>query len=193
MRDEIVDLDKVRDEIVDLDIRPVMLPLNDRYHLIIYADASFAVGERMQSVSDLIIYLNGIPLLWGSIKQTVVVDSSCSAEFVAASVACKRAIHAENMIGFLGFVCPKPYVMFTDSTACLSIASNAMRLGNVRHLAIRYHLVRCYVSIGEIIMRYCITEEMVPDLLTKIVTGTQDARLAVVASKLLFVSSNEGQ
>jgi hypothetical protein len=170
---------KVRDEIADLDIKPVILPLNDRYRLIIYADASFAVGERMQSVSGLIIYLNGVPLLWGSLKQTVVVDSSCSAEFVAASVACKQAIHAENMIGFLGFVCPKPYLMYTDSTACLSIASNAMRLGNVRHLAIRYHLVRCYVSIGEIVMRYCITEEMVADLLTKIVAGAQDARLAV--------------
>ncbi len=170
---------KVRDEIADLDIRPVILPLNDRYNLIIYADASFAVGERMQSVSGHVVYLNGAPLLWGSIKQTVVVDSSCSAEFVAASVACKQAIHAENMIGFLGFVCPKPYVMYTDSTACLSIASNAMRLGNVRQLAIRYHLVRCYVSIGEITMCYCITEEMVADLLTKIVAGAQDARLAV--------------
>jgi hypothetical protein len=170
---------KVRDDVADLDIRPVILPLNARYNLIVYADASFAVGDRMQSVSGHIIYLNGVPLLWGSLKQTVVVDSSCSAEFVAASVACKQAIHAENMIGFLGFICPKPYVMYTDSTACLSIASNAMRLGNVRHLAIRYHLVRCYVSIGEIIMRYCITEEMVADLLTKIVAGAQDARLAV--------------
>jgi hypothetical protein len=170
---------KVRDEIADLDIQPVILPLNERYHLIIYADASFAVGERMQSVSGLIVYLNGVPLLWGSLKQTVVVDSSCSAEFVAASVACKQAIHAENMIGFLGFSCPKPYLMYTDSTACLSIASNAMRLGNVRHLAIRYHLVRCYVSIGEITMRYCVTEEMVADLMTKIVAGAQDARLAV--------------
>jgi hypothetical protein len=28
-------------------------------------------------------------------------------------------------------------------------------------------------------MRYCVTEEMVADLLTKIVAGAQDARLAV--------------
>jgi hypothetical protein len=170
---------KVRDEISDIDLKPVILPLNARYSLIVYADASFAVGETMQSVSGLVIYLNGSPLLWASLKQTIVVDSSCSAEFVAASVACKQTIHAENLIGFLGFTCPKPYVMYTDSTACLAIASNTLRLGNVRHLAIRYHLVRCYVTIGEIIMRYCITEEMVADLLTKIVVGAQDARLAV--------------
>ena len=125
------------------------------------------------------VFLNGTPFLWGSLKQTIVVDSSCSAEYVAASVACKQAIYAENLIAFLGFSCPKPYTMYTDSTACLSIASNADRLGNVRHLAIRYNLVRCYVTIGEIDMVFCITEEMVADLLTKIVTGAQDNRLAV--------------
>ncbi len=170
---------KVRDEIAAEHIRPIILPLNSRYSLIIYADASFAVGLLKQSVSGYIIYLNGTSLLWGSLKQTIVVDSSCSAEYVAASVACKQAIHAENIIRFLGFSCVKPYLMYTDSTACLNIASNPERLGNVRHLSIRYNLVRCYVTIGEITMVYCITEEMVADLLTKVVTGAQDNRLAV--------------
>jgi hypothetical protein len=100
---------KVREEIADEDVRPVILPINSRYRLIIYADASFAVGILKQSVSGYVIYLNGTPLLWGSLKQTIVVDSSCSAEYVAASVACKQAIHTENLISFLGFSCVKPY------------------------------------------------------------------------------------
>jgi hypothetical protein len=170
---------RVKEEIADEDIRPVILPLNARYRLIIYADASFAVGDTKQSVSGYVLYLNGTPLLWGSLKQTIVVDSSCSAEYVAASIACKQAIHAENIIGFLGFSCTKPYLMYTDSTACLSIASNGHTLGNVRHLAIRYNLVRCYISIGDIIMSYCVTEEMIADLLTKVVVGEQDARLTL--------------
>jgi hypothetical protein len=170
---------KVKDEIADVDISPIILPLNKRYSLIIYSDASFAIGETKQSVSGYVVFLNGTPLLFGSLKQTIVVDSSCSAEYVAASIACKQAIHAENMIGFLGFSCAKPYVMYTDSTACLSIATNSLRLGNVRHLAIRYNLVRCYVTIGEITMRYCVTEEMIADLLTKIVVGAQDDRLSI--------------
>ncbi len=170
---------KVKEDIADEDIRPIILQINDRYNLIIYSDASFAVGDTKQSVSGFVIFLNGTPLLWGSLKQTIVVDSSCSAEYVAASVACKQAIHAENIIGFLGFSCRKPYLMYTDSTACLSIATNAQSLGNVRHLAIRFNLVRCYVTIGEITMRYCVTEEMIADLLTKIVAGDQDARLTL--------------
>jgi hypothetical protein len=146
---------------------------------VVFADASFAVGETKQSVTGYVVFLNGSPLLWGSLKQTIVVDSSCSAEFVAASVACKQLIHAENMVGFLGYSCPKPYRMYTDSMACLHIATNPARLGNVRHLQIRYHLVRCYVCLGDVAMFYCITEEMIADLFTKIVSGAQDQRLSL--------------
>ena len=140
-----------------IDIDRTHLPINDRYRLLAYGDASFAVGALKQSVSGFVVYLNGVPLLWGSLKQTIVVDSSCSAEFVAASIVCKQIIHAENMIAFLGFTCPKPYRLYTDSLACLHIATNPSKLGNVRHLQIRYHLVRCYVSLGDVDMIFCIS------------------------------------
>jgi hypothetical protein len=172
-----------------LDVQRVSLPVNSRYRLLAYGDASFAVGETKQSITGLVVYLNGVPLLWGSLKQTVVVDSSCSAEFVAASVTCKQLLHAENMLGFLGFSSPKPYLLYTDSMACYHIASNPSRLGNVRHLQIRYHLVRCYVSLGDVQMCFCITEEMVADLLTKVVVGAQDHRLSMRFYSLIPDSS----
>jgi len=112
------------------------------------------------------------------LKQTVVVDSTCSAEYVAASVGCKQIMHAENMVQFLDFSCAGPYKMYTDSQACLKIATNSAKLGMVRHLEIRYHLVRCLIMSGNITMEYCITEEMLADLFTKIVTTAQDKRLA---------------
>ncbi len=54
---------KVKADIAAEDIRPVIFPLNSRYRLIIYADASFAIEELKQSVSGYVIYLNGTPLL----------------------------------------------------------------------------------------------------------------------------------
>ncbi len=59
---------KVKEDITDEDIRPIILRINERYSLVIYADASFAVGETMQSVSGYVVFLNGTPLLWGSLK-----------------------------------------------------------------------------------------------------------------------------
>jgi hypothetical protein len=83
------------------------------------------------------------------------------------------------MVGFLGFTFPKPYRQYIDSMACFHIATNPAKLGNVRHLQIRYHLVHCYVTLGDVEMIHCITEHMVADLLTKIVTSAQDSRLCV--------------
>ncbi len=179
-----------------IDIPRLVLPINSRYRLIVYADASFAIGENKQSVSGFIIYLNGVPILWGSLKQTIVVDSSCSAEFVAASIGCKQLLQAENMVAFFGFNCPRPYRFYTDSTACLHIATNPTKLGNVRHLNIRYHLVRCCVSLGDLEMTYCVTEEMVADLFTKLVMAAQDLRLTVRFYSLIplmhpLVTSND--
>ncbi len=162
-----------------LDLQRLSLPVNSRYSLVGFANAPFAIGGTKQSVTGYVMFLSGSSLLWGSLEQTIVVDSSCSAEFVAASVACKQLIHAENMVGFLGYSCLKPYRMHTDSMACLHIATNPARLGNVRHLQIRYHLVRCYVCLGDVSMFYCVTEDMIADLLTKIVSGAQDQRLSL--------------
>jgi hypothetical protein len=108
----------------ELDIEKKSAPTNKRFTMVAYSDASFAVGVLKQSFSGFIIYINGIPLLWGSLKQTVVVDSTCSAEYVATSICCKQVLQAENMLQFLQFTCPKPYTVYTDSQACLHIATS---------------------------------------------------------------------
>jgi hypothetical protein len=162
-----------------LDIDKVLADTNPRFTKVAYSDASFAVGLTKQSITGFVVMINGVPILWGSLKQTIVVDSTCSAEYVAASVCCKQVMQAENMVQFLDFTCPRPYTMYTDSQACLKIATTASKMGMVRHLEIRYHLVRCIVLSGNIKLFYCITEEMLADLFTKIVSNAQDKRLAV--------------
>jgi hypothetical protein len=83
------------------DIPEIILPLNSRFRLVSYTDAAFAVGEMKFSISGFTLYLNCTPILWGSLTQTTVADSSCASEFVAASVCCKYIMHVENMIRFL--------------------------------------------------------------------------------------------
>jgi hypothetical protein len=51
-------------------------------------------------------------------------------------------------------------------------------------------MVRCYVSLGDVTMCFCITEEMVADLLTKIVVGAQDHRLSLRFYNLLPESAD---
>jgi hypothetical protein len=161
------------------DIDAAVLPTNSRFSVVGYTDASFAVGDTKDSISGFVIYVNCTPLMWGSMKQTATVDSTCSAEFVAASICCKQLMHVENMFQFFGFVCPKPYPLYTDSQASLAIATNPMRMGLIRHIAIRYHLVRSMALQRDVDLRYCVTEDMVADLLTKILSGSSYERLCI--------------
>jgi hypothetical protein len=163
---------------VAYDIHAVVLPTSTRFVTLAYTDASFAVGESKDSISGFVIFVNGTPVMWGSMRQTSIADSTCAAEFVAASVCCKQLVHVENMFHFLGVACPKPYTVYTDSQASQHISMNSQKLGKVRHIAIRYHLVRGMSSAGDIVLIYCVTEDMVADVFTKIMSGAAFDRLA---------------
>ncbi len=161
-----------------MDITTPPLPVSKRFTVVAYTDASFAVGLLKISVSGLTIFVNCTPIMWVSIPQTTNVDSTCSAEFVAASVCCKQLVHLENMFRFLGFLCSRPYPVYTDSQASLSIASNRQRMGEIRHIQIRYHLVRGMVINGDVILHFCVTEDMIADLFTKTLSGGTYDRLS---------------
>jgi hypothetical protein len=160
------------------DIPEVHFPVNSRFSLVGYTDASFAVGPNMESISGLVIYLNGTPIMWNSKRQTIVADSTCAAEFIAASECGNCMMSVENMLAFLGFKCPAPYKLYTDSQASLSIATNLFKMGKIRHIAIRYHLVRCMVARGLLDFVFCVTEDMIADLLTKVLCGAAFDRLS---------------
>jgi hypothetical protein len=95
-------------------IQTTVLPTSTRFVTLAYTDASFAVDDSKDSNSifGLVIFVNGTPVMWGStMRQIAIADSTCAAEFVAASVCCKQLVHVENSFRFLGFVCPKPYTV----------------------------------------------------------------------------------
>ncbi len=110
-------------------------------------------------------------------------DCSCSDEFVAASVACKRLLHAENMLAFVDFSCPKLYrLIYTDSIPCLqsycyeslqTVTSGTCRSGIILSVAMSV------LMISRSSKFFCISEEMVADLLTKFVVGAHDHPLSL--------------
>ena len=52
------------------------MPEATNFTIVAYTDASFAATDLMQSISGYVVCCNGSPILWGSLRQTTVVDSS---------------------------------------------------------------------------------------------------------------------
>ena len=57
--------------------------------------------------------------------------------------------------------------LFTDSQSAISLARNPQFHGRAKHLDIRHHFVRDQVTSGTVELKYCCTENMVADILTK--------------------------
>ena len=159
---------------------PEMLPQDARFQLTIPTDASYA-ADQMSRRSDMgyIIFLNGGPVDWGSIRMCGIADSSFNAEYCAMSMGTKKTIPVQVILNFMGIETPTP-VQFCDSTSATMVARNPHRLGAARSLGIREHATRFAISKSKLDLCYSITEDMIADFLTKRMPRNALARLSVV-------------
>ena len=135
-----------------------------------YSDSDWAgdVGDR-RSTSGYIFMLSGAGISWQSRKQTSVALSSAEAEYVALSSAVQEAIWLKRLIVELDKETgqTEATVIYEDNQAAISLAKNPQYHGRAKHIDIRRHFVRKRVAEGTIALKYCRTEDMVADILTK--------------------------
>ena len=62
---------------------------------------------------------------------------------------------------------PKSILIHEDNQSAISMTRNPQFHGRSKHISIKYHFVRDHVSEGSIFLKYCASEEMTADFLTK--------------------------
>ena len=93
--------------------------------------------------------------------------STAEAEYVALSTATQEAAWLRRMLAELQVKPGDPTVIKEDNTGAIAIAKNPVSHSRTKHIDIRYHYVREAVQDNLINLRYCPTEEMTADVLTK--------------------------
>ena len=61
------------------------------------------------------------------------------------------------------------------------MARNPQFQGRTKYIAIKYHLIREPVTNGKLELRYCRTNDMIPDMMTKGLSGEQLEKLRLMA------------
>ena len=61
-----------------------------------------------------------------------------------------------------------PMTVMEDNQACIQIADNPISQRRTRHIDIRYHFVREYIEDGTVSVKYCPTQQMFADIMTKV-------------------------
>ncbi len=120
-----------------------------------------------RSTTGYAFILNGASISWRSRRQPTVATSTAHAEIISASEAAQEAIHLRMVLEELGFP-QQATEIHEDNMLCIKIAENPVNRGKCKHISIRDMYVREKVSLGEIVLKHCRTEDMAADALTKI-------------------------
>ena len=148
-----------------------------------YVDASFASGWRPDNANDAsnvlsrtgyIIYYAGCPVHWCSKMQTEIALSTAEAEYIALSQAMRETIPLMRFMTELDVIfpihLPKPKLfskIFEDNEACISMATSIKFTPRTKHLALKYHHFRSWVSKGLLEVVHVPTTQQLADTFTK--------------------------
>ena len=127
--------------------------------------------QHSHSVSGYVFILGNGAISWYSGKQKCVSTSTAQAEYIALSHATKEAIFLRQLFSEFsdsdyGAIC-----INEDNQATLAIARNPVFHSKVKHIDLSYHFTREAVANGNIQLKYCSTNGMYADVLTKPLTS----------------------
>ena len=136
--------------------------------LVGYSDADWAgdLNDR-KSTSGYVFKMSGAAITWMSKKQTCVALSTAEAEYMALSMATQEAIWLKRLLTDLNEKEDGPLTIYEDNQSTICMAENPKFHGRAKHIDIKHHYVRNQVNEKKIELKYCPSEYMIADMLTK--------------------------
>ncbi|CAG8658362.1 15291_t:CDS:1, partial [Acaulospora colombiana] len=142
-----------------------------------YTDADWASNPvDRKSISGYVFLLGGGAISWSSKKQTVVALSSTEAEYIAAAHATRHATWLQRLLTDIGLE-NHANTLYIDNQSAISLANDVMFNQRTKHIDIQYHYLREVVMSGQLTSKYCPTNEMIADIMTKALARPQYTKL----------------
>ncbi|KAL0551073.1 hypothetical protein IC582_010150 [Cucumis melo] len=104
---------------------------------------------------------------WTSKKQSVVALSTTEAEYISLAATGCQALWLRWMLKELKCTRKCETVLFCDNGSAIALSKNPVFHGRNKHIIIKYHFIRDLVKDGEVIVKYCKTQDQVADIFTK--------------------------
>jgi len=120
-----------------------------------------------------------------SSKQKLVAQSSAEAELIAQAEGLKYLLWIKHVLEALNYAHEEPMVIFhQDNMAAIHMSETGSgKFKHTKHIEHRYFLIHNHLECDNITMRFCPTEKMIADLLTK-TTFTGPKVASLIASML---------
>ena len=141
---------------------------NDPWDMICFTDSDYATDPvTRKSVSGYIIYIRGVPICWKSKQQKCVTLSSCEAEWVALSEACKDIAFVIRVCKTMNLNIRIPVIVRVDNVGAIFLSENITTSNNTKHVDIRSKFVTEFRENGVIKIIFVRSENNDSDIMTK--------------------------
>ncbi len=132
-----------------------------------WADADWAGDAKSRlSRTGYVFKIAGGAISWSSKKQASIALSTAEAEYVSGCLGTQEAVWLRRFIEGLGEKLNTP-ILNMDNQGAIALGKNPVHHNRTKHIDIKYHFIREKVLNGEIDLRYCPTQDMIADTLTK--------------------------
>ena len=113
--------------------------------------------------------LGGGAVVWRSIKQSSIVDSTIEAEYIVASEAAKEAVWLKNFLSDIEVVpnMDKPITLYCDNSGAVTNTKESRSHKKGKYIERKYHLIREIVHRGDVSVTKIGTEYNLADPFTK--------------------------
>ena len=141
-----------------------------------FADASFANEEKRKSRSGYLFFISGAIVTWCSKKQPVISVSSMEAELYSLSEAIREGVWIRNLFKELHQNLNEPTIVNQDNKSTIAIAKNPIHHQRTKHIDVKMNQLRQYLDKKDLSLKWCPTEDMIADILTKALPAAQHKR-----------------
>ena len=145
-------------------------------NLLGYTDSDFQSDkDSRKSTSGSVFTLGGGAVVWRSIKQSSIADSTMEAEYIAACEAAKEAVWLKKFLTDLEVVpgMDKPITLFCDNSGAVTNSKEPCSHKRGKHIERKYHLIREIVHRGDVAVTKIPTLDNLADPFTKTLTEKQ--------------------
>ena len=111
---------------------------------------------------------------------------------MAANQASKEAIWLTQLMADVGCVQHKATTIMCDNQGSIALAKNPKHHSRTKHIDMQHHFIREKVEEEIIDLRYCPTQDMVADVLTKALAKDRHVMLCKAMKLVSFDTTQSG-
>ena len=139
-----------------------------------YVDASHQIHDDCKGHTGALLTLGAGAVLSSSTKQKINTKSSTETELVAVHDKSGDVLWTRHFLEAQGYTITEN-IIYQDNMSTLSLEKNGRLSSSKRtkHIKAKYFFIKHYYDSGYINLRYCPTEQMWADVLTKPLQGVQ--------------------